>query len=82
MNNGHSLRWRLIVDEPRTGSRNMALDHALAECLRPGEGVVRLYGWSPPTISFGRNEPSRGLFDVEAAAANRSPAASQDIPDL
>ena len=45
----------------------MALDHALAECLEPGEGVVRLYGWSPPTISFGRNEPSRGLFDLDAA---------------
>jgi lipoate-protein ligase A len=46
----------------------MALDHALAECLEPGSGVARFYGWSPPTISFGRNEPARGLYDVEAAA--------------
>jgi lipoate-protein ligase A len=45
----------------------MALDHALAECLEDGEGVLRLYGWSPATISFGRNEPSRGLFDLDAA---------------
>ena len=64
-----ALHWRLIdEDEPRTGSWNMALDHALAECLEPGEGVVRLYSWSPPTISFGRNEPSRGLYDLERAA--------------
>lgn len=64
-----ALRWRLIVDEAaQPGSRNMALDHALAECLKPGEGVVRLYGWDPPTISFGRNEPSKGLFDLEEAA--------------
>ena len=63
------LCWRLVIDaDPRTGSRNMALDHALTECLKPDEGVVRLYGWSPPTISFGRNEPSRGRFDVEAVA--------------
>ena len=62
-------RWRLIIDEaPRTGSRNMALDHALADCLEAGEGVVRLYAWDPPTISFGRNEPSRGLYDLEGAA--------------
>ena len=57
-------RWRLVRDEPLPGSRNMALDHALAECLarRPGEteGVVRLYGWDRPTLSFGRNEPAEG----------------------
>jgi len=41
----------------------MALDHALAECLGAGEGVVRFYRWTPPTVSFGRNEPSRGLYD-------------------
>ncbi len=64
------LRWRLILDEEaRTGSRNMALDHALAECLEPDEGVVRLYSWSPPTISFGRNEPSKGLYDARRAEA-------------
>jgi len=34
----------------------MACDHALAECLQPGEGVVRLYGWSVATVSFGKNE--------------------------
>ena len=36
----------------------MAIDHALAACLRPGEGVLRLYGWSRPTVSFGKNEPA------------------------
>ncbi|HZD05982.1 MAG TPA: biotin/lipoate A/B protein ligase family protein [Longimicrobiales bacterium] len=45
----------------------MALDHALADCLPPGEGRLRLYGWAPPTVSFGRNEPAAGLYDVEAA---------------
>jgi lipoate-protein ligase A len=36
----------------------MAIDHALAECLEPGAGVLRLYRWSRPTLSLGRNEPA------------------------
>ncbi len=45
----------------------MAVDHALATCLGPGEGVLRLYRWASPTASFGRNEPARGRYDLEAA---------------
>jgi len=45
----------------------MALDHALALQLVSGEGVVRLYGWDRPTVSFGRNEPAQGLYTPEAA---------------
>ena len=44
----------------------MALDHALAEALGGRDvasgdayAVLRLYEWSEPTISFGRNEPVR-----------------------
>lgn len=46
----------------------MALDHALARCLTAGEGVLRFYAWSPHTISFGRNEPAKGLYDPAVAA--------------
>lgn len=45
----------------------MALDHALASCLGPGEAVARLYGWSRPTVSFGRNEPARDRYAPERA---------------
>jgi lipoate-protein ligase A len=45
----------------------MAADQALATCLSPGEGVLRLYRWSSPTVSFGRNEPAEGLYDLDAA---------------
>lgn len=45
----------------------MALDHALAETLSPGAGTIRFYSWSAPTVSFGRNEPARGRYDLEAA---------------
>ena len=58
------LRWRLLRDDPLPGARNMALDHALALTLREGAGVLRLYGWSRPTVSFGRNEPASGVYDA------------------
>jgi len=45
----------------------MALDHALAACSSPGEGVLRIYRWSGPTVSFGRNEPARGRYDPAEA---------------
>ncbi len=47
----------------------MAVDHALAEGAADSlEGVVRFYRWSPPTISFGRNEPAVELYDAPTAA--------------
>jgi lipoate-protein ligase A len=55
------LTWRLLRDASHPGAANMALDHALAACLRPEQGVVRLYGWSQPTVSFGKNEPAERL---------------------
>lgn len=57
-----ALRWRILVDPPSSGSTNMAVDHALAACLSPGEAVLRIYRWSGPTVSFGRNEPAHGRY--------------------
>ena len=45
----------------------MAVDHALAACLCPGEAVFRVYRWSRPTVSFGRNEPARDRYDPAAS---------------
>jgi lipoate-protein ligase A len=45
------------------------VDHALAACSSPGEGVLRIYQWSRPTVSFGRNEPSRSCYDRATAAS-------------
>jgi lipoate-protein ligase A len=54
----HELAWRLVLDGTHEGAKNMAIDHALASRLREKEGVVRLYGWTRPTVSFGKNEPA------------------------
>ncbi len=61
------VRWRVVEDGAAVGTRNMAVDHALARCLSRGEGVLRLYQWAKPTVSFGRNEPTRRRYDVERA---------------
>ena len=61
------LAWRVIVDGALPGQVNMARDHALALSVNEGTGVLRLYQWDPATISFGRNEPSRGLYSKSRA---------------
>ena len=61
-----ALRWRVLVDTPASGPKNMAVDHALAACSSPGEAVLRIYRWSRPTVSFGRNEPARDRYDPAA----------------
>lgn len=63
------LRWRVIFDEPASGARNMALDHALAISERGGDGVLRLYSWTSRTVSFGRHEPANAFYDKGVAGA-------------
>jgi lipoyl(octanoyl) transferase len=61
--------WRHIVSPPLTGAENMAWDEALmARARRTGEAVLRVYAWSAPTLSLGRNQTARGAYDLERAA--------------
>jgi lipoate-protein ligase A len=65
--------WRLgpELPGPVTGPVNMAIDRALLDTVADGAPpTVRFYRWSPATLSFGRNQPARGLYD-EAAARER-----------
>lgn len=56
--------WRFIRDDPAPGAWNMAVDEALMESVRAGAApALRLYGWSPPCLSFGRNQPAAGRYD-------------------
>jgi lipoate-protein ligase A len=48
----------------RTGAVNMALDVALLQdAAATGRSFLRLYRWSPPCLSFGRNEPALARYD-------------------
>jgi lipoate-protein ligase A len=52
----------------------MAIDHALAVCLGGDEAVLRLYEWSRPTVSLGRNEPARGVYRTASGSVAGPPA--------
>jgi lipoate-protein ligase A len=61
--------WRLLTSTPAAGADNMALDEALMDRARQsGEWVLRVYGWSRPTISLGRNQTARGRYDLDEIA--------------
>ena len=58
--------WRVLVTPPASGAENMALDEALMDRARTtGEWVLRVYSWSAPTISLGRNQSARGRYDLD-----------------
>jgi lipoate-protein ligase A len=62
--------WRLLFAAPRSGAENMARDVALqARAARTGETVFSVYSWSRPTLSFGRNQPASGLYDLDRIRA-------------
>jgi lipoyl(octanoyl) transferase len=41
----------------------MAIDQTLLERAMSGERWLRLYGWEPPCLSFGRHEPATRRYD-------------------
>lgn len=54
--------WTVYRDGAARGAWNMAVDHAMALHFPRDGGFLRLYEWSEPTVSFGRNEPALGRF--------------------
>lgn len=51
-------RWRAIAHEPAEGAWNMAVDEAIFERVAAGAAppTLRLYGWTPGTLSIGFNQ--------------------------
>lgn len=58
-------RWALWTTPPAEGVINMATDLALLESVRTDQAVWRWYGWSSPTVSFGRNERVAGRYTAD-----------------
>jgi lipoate-protein ligase A len=46
----------------------MAVDEVLMDSARAGQTTLRLYGWEPGCLSFGRNQTARGRYDGARAA--------------
>jgi lipoate-protein ligase A len=58
-------QWRLLLSPPASGPDNMALDEALMlRASETGQWVLRVYSWAAPTISLGRNQTARALYDL------------------
>ncbi len=63
-------RWRILHTPAAGGAQNMALDEALMSRAREtGEWTLRVYSWSRPTVSFGRNEAARRHYDADRIRA-------------
>ncbi len=64
--------WRLLLDaHPRPGTLNMAIDEAVLRSVaaRRAPPTLRLYGWSPPTLTLGRGQSHR---DADTDALRRA----------
>jgi lipoate-protein ligase A len=61
-------RFRMIVEEPGGGQLNMAVDEAIMESVGNlgSPATLRLYGFAPPTLSFGRFQRIRDTIRWEA----------------
>jgi lipoyl(octanoyl) transferase len=62
--------FRLLIHSKMEGRLDMAIDEALAEAVGSGRSaqVVRLYGFSPPTLSLGRFQRTTGMLLAERLA--------------
>lgn len=61
------MRWRFLDSGALDGAEQMSLDAGLMDRARnTGESHLRVYGWSRPTLSFGRHESVRGRFSPDA----------------
>lgn len=57
-------RWKTLITPPRSGVDNMALDEALMRrAATSEEWIFRVYAWSDPTVSFGRNQAAARHYD-------------------
>ena len=65
-----SMQWHFLRTPPDDGALNMARDEALMRwSARTGHAAFRVYGWSSPTLSLGRNQRARGCYNLDAASA-------------
>lgn len=64
------MTFTLLLDTPRPGWQNMAVDCALLDlAAQEGAAFLRLYRWEPHCLSFGRHEPAARRYDRERIAA-------------
>ena len=65
------IPFRLILDPPKSGAENMAIDEALLRNMEEGVlsgapelSILRVYSWSEPTLSIGYMQKAGAFKDV------------------
>lgn len=60
-------RWRLLDTGRSAGPYNMAVDEGLTQSVveKDGRPILRLFGWNPPTVSFGYGQDPAREVDLE-----------------
>ncbi|MGB2868881.1 MAG: lipoate--protein ligase family protein [Bacteroidota bacterium] len=68
---GHEGDWQYERSGLHRGAYNMEHDLLLAQALLEGSGrpTLRVYGWNPPAISLGWNQP---MEEIDAERASQS----------
>ncbi|KPJ85163.1 MAG: hypothetical protein AMS17_14835, partial [Spirochaetes bacterium DG_61] len=63
----HTRSFRFIYSGAQKGSMNMAIDEAVMIALRDDRSspVLRIYKWSPPTITIGYFQPAADINFVK-----------------
>jgi lipoate-protein ligase A len=62
--------WQLLHSPASDGAFNMAADEALmAHAQETNAWVLRVYSWSSPTLSLGRNQTAIEVYDLARLAA-------------
>lgn len=61
------MEWHFLTTPAGGGDVNMAFDEALMQRAASGMAVFRVYGWASPTLSLGRNQRARGLYNLDVA---------------
>jgi lipoate-protein ligase A len=66
-----SSTWRLLITPPDFGGRNMAIDEAILEAVaaRQAPPTLRLYGWTPPSLSLGHAQSTEVIDEGALAEA-------------
>ena len=60
--------WRILLDGPGDGARNMAVDGAILRSVEAGNSppTLRIYGWNPPCVTLGHFQKPETELDAEA----------------
>lgn len=65
-------KWRIIISGKLKPAENMAMDSAILQGVVEGisPNTIRIYDWSPPTVSFGYHQDIANQIDLNRVLEN------------